>query len=137
MLIFVRVLLEHSWGNLFSNSIQVKKSINFKYMIGCTTMNYIMHASYEGIHLIRFYRRDKESITSLKRYKTLQGRWFESCNWSEKSEGDSEGRMVEHGVHVTLQVRAGMGNSGGSKVESFFATSTSTKGHNKWYMCEM
>ena len=44
--------------------------------------------------------------------------------------------MVESGVHVTLQVRGWTGTSGGLKVESFVETSKSTKGYNKWYMCE-
>ena len=39
-------------------------------------------------------------------------------------------------MYVTLQVGGGAGTSGGSKVESFFVASTSTKLYNKWYMCE-
>ena len=40
-------------------------------------------------------------------------------------------------MHVTLWVRGGTGTSGGSKVGNFVMTSTSTKGYNKWYICEM
>ena len=79
-------------------------------------MNYIIHASYEGIRLISLDRRGEGSVTSLQKYKTLQGRWFGSRKRSEQDEGDSEGRMIERGVHVTLQVGGGTGTSGGSKV---------------------
>ena len=44
--------------------------------------------------------------------------------------------MSERGVQVTLQVGGGTGTSGGSKVEIFVVNITSTKGYNKWYMCE-
>ena len=44
--------------------------------------------------------------------------------------------MIESGAHVMLRVGGGAGTSGGSKVEIFIVTSTSTKGYNKWYMCE-
>ena len=64
------------------------KSKFFK-MIGCTTMNDLVHASYEGIRLICLDIRDKGSITSLKKYNPLQGWWFGSWKRSEQAEGDS------------------------------------------------
>ena len=68
--------------------------------------------------------RDKGSVTSLQKYKMLQGWWFGSCKRSEQAGGDSEVRMIERGVNVTIQVRGGMGTSGVSKVESFAVTNT-------------
>ena len=76
-------------------------------MIGCTTINYLIHALYEGIRLLCLDRRYKRSITSLQKYKTFQGRWFVSRKQSEQAEGDSDGRMIEHGFHVTLWVGGG------------------------------
>ena len=111
-------------------------ALKFFKMIVCTKIKDIIHASYEGIHLIRLDRRDKGYITSLQNYKMLQGRWFGSSKLSEQAEGESEGRMIERGVNVTLRVGRGTGTSGGYKVESFIVTSTSTKGYSKWYMCE-
>ena len=83
-----------------------------------------------------FDRRDKGYIASLQKYKTLQGRWFGSIKRSGQAEGDSEGRMIERRVHVTLQVREGIGASVVSKMEHFVVTSTLTKRYNKWYMCK-
>ena len=94
-------------------------------------MNDLIHASYEGICLLCFDRRDKGSVTSLKNYKKLQGRWFSSHKLSDKTEGDSEGRIIERGVHIRLRIGGGKVTSGGSKVESFVVNSTSTKGYNK------
>ena len=99
-------------------------------------MNELIHASYEGICLVRLDRMGKGSVTSLKKYKTLHGWWFGSRKQSEKAEGDSEGSMIARGLHVTLWVGRGTVNSGGSKVEILVVTSTLTKGYNKWYMCE-
>ena len=95
-------------------------------------MNDLIYESYEGIHLIHLDIRDKGSVTSLKKYKTLHGWWFGSRKQSEKAEGDSEGSMIECGVHVMLQVREGTGTSGGSKVESFVVNNMLTKRYNKW-----
>ena len=99
-------------------------------------MNDIIHALYEGIRLISLDRRGEGSVTSLQKYKTLQGRWFGSRKQIEQAEGDSEGRMIERGVHVTLWVGEGTVTSGGSKVEIFVVTSMYNKGYNNWYMCE-
>ena len=44
--------------------------------------------------------------------------------------------MIERGVHVMIRVGGGTGTSVRYKVESSVVTSTSTKGYNKWYMCE-
>ena len=104
-------------------------------MIGYKKMINLIHASYEGIRLISLDRRDKGSVTSLQKYKTLQSRLFGSCKRSEQAEGDSEGRMSDHGVRITLRVGGGTGTSGGSNVESFVVTSTLAKGY-KWYICE-
>ena len=79
-------------------------------------MNDLIHESYERTRLLRLDRRDKESVASFQKYKTLQGRRFGSRKQSDQAEGDSEGRMIEHGVHVTLRVGEGTGTSGGSKV---------------------
>ena len=35
-------------------------------IIGCTTMNYLIHVSYEGIRLLCLVRRDKGSVTSFQ-----------------------------------------------------------------------
>ena len=87
-------------------------------------MNELIHASYEGICLVRLDRMGKGSVTSLKKYKTLQGWWFGSCKLSDQAEGDSEGNIIERGVHVMLRVRGGTGTSGVSNVESFVVTTT-------------
>ena len=73
-------------------------------------MNDLIHASYEGICLLRLDRRDQGSTTSLQNHKTLQGWWCGSCKKSEQAEDDSEGRMIERGVHVMIRVRGGDGN---------------------------
>ena len=88
-------------------------------MIGYKKMINLIHASYEGIRLISLDRRDKGSVTSLQKYKTLQSRLFGSCKRSEQAEGDSEGRMSDHGVRIKLRVGGGTGTSGISKVEIF------------------
>ena len=97
-------------------------------MIVCTTMNALIRASYEGIRQLRLDRRDNRSVTSLQKYKTLQFWCFVYHKRSDQYEGDSEGRMIDHGVHVTLRVGGGTGTSGGSKVESFIVNITLTKG---------
>ena len=63
-------------------------------MVGCTTINDIICASYEDIRLLCLDRRDKGSFTSLKNYKMLQGRCFGYLKQSEKSEGDSGVSMI-------------------------------------------
>ena len=88
-------------------------------IIGCTPINDLIHALYEGIHLLRLERRDKGSVTSLKKYNTLQGWWFGSSKQSEQAERDSEGRMNERGVHVTLRVGGGDRNLRGIQAGKF------------------
>ena len=105
-------------------------------IIGCTTMNDLIYASYEGIHLILLDRGNRGYVTSLQNYKTLQDWWFGPRKRSEKYEGDNEIKMIECGVHVTLQVGGGTRASGVSKVESFVVTRTLNEDYNKWYMCE-
>ena len=59
---------EYFWGDeltLYSAASKFFKTI------GCTTMNDLIHASYEGICLLRLYIRDKGSVTSLQKYKML------------------------------------------------------------------
>ena len=97
-------------------------------MIERTTMNDLIHASFEGIRVLKLDKRDKGSVTNLQRYNTLQGRWFGCRKHSEQAGGESGGRIIERGVHVTLRV-------GGEKI-SFVVTSVSSKAYNKWYMCE-
>ena len=90
-------------------------------------MNDLISASFEGIIVLSLDKRDKGSVTDFQRYNTFQGWWFSPCKWSEKAEGDSEGRMVEHGVHVTLRVGGGTGTSRGSNLEIYAVTSVFSK----------
>ena len=123
---------EYCWEDELTLASAASK---FFKIIGCTIMNDLIHAFYEGIRLLRLDIRDKGYVTILQKYKTFQGRWFGSRKRSEQAEGENEGRMIDHRVHVTLRVGGGTGTSGGSKVEIVVVTSTSTKGYNKWYMC--
>ena len=47
-------------------------------MMGCTTINDLINALYEGVRMISLDRMDKGSVTSLQKYKTSQGRQFGS-----------------------------------------------------------
>ena len=80
------------------------------------------------IRVLKLGNRNKGSVAELQRYNTLQGRWFGSRKHSDQAGGESGGRIIERGVHVTLRV-------GGEKI-SFVVTSVSSKAYNKWYMCE-
>jgi len=112
------------WGSMYRNNDSYKGTV--LKMIACTTMNDLIHASFEGIRVLFLARRDKGSVTDLLKYNTLQGRWFGSCKQSEQADDNSEGMMINRRVYVALRVGGGTRTSRGSKVEMCIVTRVST-----------